>query len=43
MTDLTLRCGYAGHQGLAALVQALQAMFSATPLGILLAALRASR
>jgi hypothetical protein len=43
MTDLTLRRGDAAGHGLAALVQALREMFSATPLGILLAALRAGR
>lgn len=43
MTDLTLRRGDAGDQGLAALVEALKAMFSATPMGILLATLRAAR
>jgi hypothetical protein len=43
MTDLTLRRGDAGDQGLAALVRALQEMFSATPLGILLATLGAGR
>ena len=43
MTDLTLRRADAGAQGLAALVRSLQEMFSATPLGLLLAAFRAGR
>jgi len=44
MTDLTLRRGDAGDYGFAAAaVQVLRQMFSATPLGILLAVLRTKR
>jgi hypothetical protein len=43
MTDLTLRPGDARDDGLAALVQVLKEMFSATPLGIVLAVVRAKR
>ena len=43
MTDLTLRRGDAGDYGFAAAVQVLRQVFSATPLGILLAVLRTRR
>jgi hypothetical protein len=41
MTDLTLRRSDASETGLAALVQVLKDMFAATPLGLVLGALRA--
>ena len=41
MTDLTLRPAEAGESGLAAVLQAIKEMFSATPLGIVLAVVRA--
>jgi hypothetical protein len=40
MTDLTLRRTDASETGLASLAQLLKEMFAATPLGLLLAAVR---